>query len=115
MRNLLLGAALCVGMLASAANGKETVPNNFEDVNIEKSNFSLAPRVEMNTFEKLEKSTENLFTVEAVFFGCGDIGNSLYRQLVAGGMSHREARAERRDEVRECIGGRWWSIDFGTS
>jgi hypothetical protein len=39
MRNLLLGAALCVGMLASAANGKETVPNNFEDVKLKRVTF----------------------------------------------------------------------------
>jgi hypothetical protein len=113
MRNLLLVAALCVGMLATAANGKEIVPNNFDDVNIENINFLIENDVEFVTITN--GVVESDFSDELDFFGCGADGNSVYDAFMATGQfTHREARRLRRAFVQDCRGipGGWISCFF---
>lgn len=102
MKNLLCIALLSVAFLVNAAEEKEIVINNFEDITTE---FTMCG---------------NEFSDYVMFFGCGSQGNSYYNHLKSLGLSHREARSERRDFVRDCRGNgpngwlsvRLFGIDF---
>lgn len=75
-----------MAFLVNATEEEEIVINNFEDITTEPISF------------------ENELTAEDMFFGCGSQANSMYNEYRASGMSHREARSERRSWVRKCRG-----------
>lgn len=106
MRKFLCIAVFSIAFMANATEKNENVANDFKEVNIEKSDFykeikTANSDVEMEIFE------------DAVFFGCGSQGNAVYEEYRDAGMSHRDARAERRAWVRDCRGNGpdgWLSI-----
>lgn len=68
---------------------------------------------EINFDISTSENVSNEIFEEELIFGCGDLGNALYDDLVAEGMSHREARSHRRAAVRDCRGNGpdgWLSI-----
>ncbi|OIP48655.1 MAG: hypothetical protein COZ16_01780 [Flavobacteriaceae bacterium CG_4_10_14_3_um_filter_31_253] len=80
--------------------------NKIEIVNI-------ITKDEINFDISTSENVSNEIFEEELIFGCGDLGNAHYEDLVAGGMSHREARSNRRATVRECRGNGpdgWLSI-----
>jgi len=95
MKNLLCIALFSFAMMANASNEKEVVTNVIDEKEI----------LIENSFET-ESSDLNDEAFED-FVSCSDQGNLLYAQLTEAGMSHRDARSERRDFVRECRGGTW--------
>lgn len=97
---------MCIMLFAIAfsanANNKIEIVNNItkDEINFE---ISTSENVSNEIFE------------EELIFGCGDLGNAHYDELVEGGMSHREARSHRRATVRKCRGNGpdgWWSVVF---
>ena len=90
MKKLLSIVFLCAVVTATGTNEKEIEVNNFENFEVEKSEF----QQEISNREML--------------IGCGQSGNLYYYNLVnSGGMSHIDARRERRAYVRECRGHFW--------
>lgn len=105
MKKLLCIALFSIAIMANANNKKENVTSNFEAVKIEK----ILKSNSINLFDySLELSQNSL-----AFFGCGEEGNEQYDKNIKAGLSHRDARAERRKFVRKCRNlpeGGWLSI-----
>jgi len=98
--------------MANAIEKKEIDLIDSKEVAVEKINLSVDVTIEKGIFE----TTENDTLEEDLFFGCGSEGNALYARLRRQGMNHRDARAERRANVRECRGhgpNGWLSISIG--
>lgn len=100
MKKLLCIALFSMAIMTNAAN--ELLPKNVTGVKTE-NDFSKTIKTENSNIENE--------TIE-VLVDCGEQGDQLYHQLIQSGMSHRDARAERRDNVRECRGGTWAWLGF---
>jgi len=65
----------------------------------------------VNNFKEIKtannKCNKEISEDEMIASDCGEKGNLYYAKLRDKGYSHRDARAERRDNVRECRGGTW--------
>lgn len=97
MKKLLCLALIGVSIMASAANAKCILPDNAKEVSIGRD-FSedIESEIAYVQYETIE-----------VIVDCGEQGDLLYSQLIQAGATHRDARAERRDFVRDCRGGTW--------
>lgn len=98
MKKLFFIALFSVAMVANATNDKEvTIKNNVELKEI-KVDVSIESDTETTT---VTKNKSLVLSPDAVAGG-GERGNRLYNRLIAKGFSHREARKDRRADVREC-------------
>ena len=103
MKKLLCLAIFCMAIMANATEKKEIAINTTDEKEVltnDSSETLINNSIEIDSVDlDFEKET-----YDDDFFGCGSQGNAYYDDLVAGGMSHRDARAERRDWVRDCRG-----------
>lgn len=83
---------MTVVTLANANNTLEKEKSVFENEKLEM----------VTILEKMNLVDYNNYSQVLLDEGCGEKGNKLYTNLRADGMSHREARSERRAAVREC-------------
>lgn len=110
MKKLLSIMFVCAVMTATGTNEKEIVANNFENFEVEKNELSNEIKFDENNSEIGFNDVIKI----SLIYGCGSTGNAMYDDLRFNGMSHRDARRERRAFVRECRGGRWWEICIGS-
>ncbi|TXD54214.1 MULTISPECIES: hypothetical protein [unclassified Polaribacter] len=106
MKKLLCIAFFSIAIMVNATAKKETVTNNSKEVMIEKSDLDKKLKT-----ENIEFNTD--ISEVDMFFGSGSQGNSMYAEYRGAGMSHRDARAERRAYVRDFRGNgpdEWLSI-----
>jgi hypothetical protein len=97
MKKLLCIALFSMAIVASAANEKELLPIDVKEVTVEYD------------FSKEIKTDNSNFASDAVevLVDCGEQGDVMYLERMADGLTHREARDERRAFVRNCRGGTW--------
>lgn len=111
MKKLLCIALFGVAIMVNANNSKEIDNNNFNEIRVENSDFEKEIKTENNHSDKTKiQIIENVTLV-----GCGSQANAVYDELIAAGMSHSEAREQRRIWVRDCRGNGpngWLGICF---
>lgn len=99
MKKLVCIAVFSFAIAANATEKNEIVNSSDEKEVLTKSSTGI------NDIDKEISEDE-------IFFDCGNDGDIAYAEARLLGMSHREARSERRDFVRACRGGTWAWLGF---
>jgi hypothetical protein len=104
MKKILCIALFSIAIMANATEKKEIVTKTKIEKEVVTDNSN---KIMVNNFKEI-KTVNNKCTNETsendMLFGCGSDGNDYYDTLISDGMSHRDARRERRAFVRECRG-----------
>jgi hypothetical protein len=98
--------------MANAIETKATVVSDFAKNLVDVSDLEKNNLKKDNEQIKIKVISSKEVSKDYLFFGCASNGNGVYSAAISQGYSHREARAIRRDFVRDCRGGFW---QFGLS